>query len=96
MYFDRWHADVAAGKQLLGVLAGLGDVSTHWTVTHDIGRWKDEIAWMSLYFSAAVWSSLALCGFAFASSRLPRYRTRHAVARLSTGPLVVGVRLSVE
>jgi hypothetical protein len=30
-------------------------------VTHDIAEWKDEIAWMSLYFSAAVWASLALC-----------------------------------
>jgi hypothetical protein len=23
--------------------------------------WKDEIPWMSLYFSAAVWASFALC-----------------------------------
>ena len=30
-------------------------------VTHDIAEWRDEIAWMSLYFSAAVWASLALC-----------------------------------
>jgi hypothetical protein len=30
-------------------------------VTHDLAEWKDEIAWMSLYFSLAVWASLALC-----------------------------------
>ena len=30
-------------------------------MTHDLAEWKDEIAWMSLYFSAAVWASLALC-----------------------------------
>ena len=38
-------------------------MSTRWIVTHDLGQWKDEIAWMSLYFSAAVWSSLGLCVF---------------------------------
>jgi len=32
-------------------------------VTHDFAEWKDEIVWMSLYFSAAVWASLALCLF---------------------------------
>jgi hypothetical protein len=36
-------------------------VSTRWVVTHDLAEWKDEIAWMSLYFSLAVWASLALC-----------------------------------
>jgi hypothetical protein len=30
-------------------------------VTHDFPQWKDEIAWMSLYFTTAVWASLALC-----------------------------------
>jgi hypothetical protein len=62
MYFERWQADLSSGKELLGVLAGLHDVATRWAVTHDFAQWKDEIAWMSLYFSAAVWSSLALCG----------------------------------
>jgi hypothetical protein len=36
-------------------------VTTRWVVTHDLAEWKDEIAWMSLYFSGAVWASLALC-----------------------------------
>ena len=47
-------------------LEGLRDVSTRWVVTHDIAEWKDEIAWMSLYFSVAVWASLALCVVLFA------------------------------
>jgi hypothetical protein len=34
-------------------------------VTHDLAEWKEEILWMSLYFSAGVWASLALCGFGF-------------------------------
>jgi hypothetical protein len=74
MYFGRWHADLANGKELFGFLAGLHDVSSRWVVTHDIARWKDEIAWKSLYFSVAVWTSLALCGFVLIRSRLPRYR----------------------
>jgi hypothetical protein len=76
MYFGRWHADVGAGKEPLGILAGFYDVSTRWTVTREIVDWKDEIAWMSLYFSVAVWSSLALCGFALVKDRLPQYCTR--------------------
>jgi hypothetical protein len=81
MYFDRWQADLESGKQLLGVAAGLHDVSTRWIVTHDFAQWKDEIAWMSLYFSAAVWSSLALCSFGLLGNWLNRYRARATNAR---------------
>jgi hypothetical protein len=48
-------------------------------VTHDFEHWKDEIAWMSLYFSAAVWASLALCVVYSLDSHLPQYRTEAAV-----------------
>jgi hypothetical protein len=61
MYLTRWRAEVAAGSKPLDALEGLRDASVRWVVTHDIAEWKDEIVWMSLYFSAAVWSSLALC-----------------------------------
>src|SRR5882757_10085587 len=61
MYLRRWRAGVADGSKLLRPLDGLRDVSTRWVVTHDLAEWKDEIAWMSLYFSVAVWASLALC-----------------------------------
>jgi hypothetical protein len=63
MYLKRWRADVAGGNKMLSPLEGLRDVSTRWIVTHDISEWREEIAWMSLYFSAAVWASLALCVF---------------------------------
>jgi hypothetical protein len=63
MYLSRWRADCAAGNQCLRPLEGFRDVSTRWVVTHDLAEWKDEIAWMSLYFSGAVWASLALCAF---------------------------------
>ena len=73
MYFARWQADGIAGKPLLDLWSGLLDVSTRWEVTHDIAHWKDEIAWMSLYFSAAVWSSLALCSLGLFRERLPSF-----------------------
>jgi hypothetical protein len=63
MYLGRWRAEVGDGSKLLRPLEGLRDVSTRWIVTHDLAEWKDEIAWMSLYFSMAVWASLALCVF---------------------------------
>jgi hypothetical protein len=74
MYLKRWRADRADGGKLLHPLEGLYDVSTRWIVTHDIAHWKDEIAWMSLYFSVAVWSSLALCACSALEDHLPRYR----------------------
>jgi hypothetical protein len=71
MYLARWRAEVASGRQTLSPREGLRDVSFRWVVTHDIAEWKDEIPWMSLYFSVAVWSSLALCiVYAFASGLL--------------------------
>jgi hypothetical protein len=44
-------------------------------VSHDLAEWKDEIAWMSLYFSAAVWASLALCVVYSVEDYLPRHRS---------------------
>jgi hypothetical protein len=70
---------VANGGRHLHPLEGLRDVSTRWVVTHDLAAWKGEIAWMSLYFSAAVWASLALCAFYSLEDHLPRYRTEAAV-----------------
>jgi hypothetical protein len=72
MYLNRWRTDVAGGSRLLSPLEGLHDVSTRWVVTHDFAEWKDEIAWMSLYFSMAVWSSLALCVFYSLAEHLAR------------------------
>src|SRR5207244_7167046 len=42
MYFARWQMDLANGKELLGILAGLHDVSTRWIVTHDVAHWRSE------------------------------------------------------
>jgi hypothetical protein len=79
MYLSRWRAENADGSKLMRPLEGLRDVSTRWVVTHDLAEWKDEIAWMSLYFSAAVWASLALCVFYSLEDHLPRYRSQATV-----------------
>ena len=91
MYLNRWRANLAAGGTLLHPLDGLRDVSRRWVVTHDIAEWREEIAWMSLYFSMAVWSSLALCVGYSLEDQLPRYRTEPAIvtaapATVSTTP----------
>ncbi len=78
MYLSRWQADERSGKAFLGLLAGLHDVSTRLVVTHNFAPWSGEIAWMTLYFSVAVWASLALCAFQLVKHWLPRYRTRPA------------------
>jgi hypothetical protein len=89
MYLSRWRAGVADGSNFLRPLEGLRDVSTRWVVTHDLAEWKGEIAWMSLYFSAAVWASLALCVFYSLGDHLPRYRTEAIVASSSSDALAV-------
>jgi hypothetical protein len=91
MYLNRWRAGVADGSKRMRHLEGLRDVSTRWIVTHDLAEWKDEIAWMSLYFSAAVWASLALCVFYSLGDHVPRYRADATVASwASTLPPALG------
>jgi hypothetical protein len=85
MYLNRWRAKVDDGSRLVHPLDGLRDVSTRWIVTHDLAEWKDEIAWMTLYFSAAVWASLALCVFYALEHHLPSYRVDATVANWFVG-----------
>jgi hypothetical protein len=91
MYLNRWRAGLADGSRLLRPLEGLRDVSTRWIVTHDVTEWKGEMTWMALYFSAAVWASLALCVCYSIEDHLPRYRTEATiVSGISTAPAVIG------
>lgn len=61
MYFQRWLQDQSINKVYFSFTEGLIDLNTRWVVTHDIKDWSTEIPWMSLYFSAAVLVSIALC-----------------------------------
>lgn len=94
MYFVRWQAEVTGGAEFFGLASGLHDVATRWIVTHDIARWKDEIAWMSLYFSTAVWTSLLLASFGLVTHLLPRYRASPLAPKPAGGSLAIAVRSS--
>ncbi len=59
MYWSRWLADEASGRTYMTVREGMLDTAARWVVSHQWNDWKSEIAWMSLYFSAAVWLSIA-------------------------------------
>jgi hypothetical protein len=85
MYLSRRRDGLADGSKHLSPLEGLRDASTRWVVTHDFAQWKDEIAWMSLYFTAAVWASLALCLVYALGDQLPRYRAEPAARAEQTG-----------
>jgi hypothetical protein len=74
MYLSRWQGGLADGGKALGPLEGLRDASTRWVVSHDLAQWKEEIPWMSLYFTAAVWASLVLCLVYALGDHLPQYR----------------------
>lgn len=78
MYLNRWQGGLADGGKGLGPLEGLRDASTRWVVTHDFAQWKEEIPWMSLYFTAAVWASLALCLVYAVVDQQPQYRAEAA------------------
>jgi len=73
MYWTRWLADEASGRAYMSVSQGALDASVRWVVSQHWEDWKNEIIWMSLYFSAAVWLSISfvhvppLQGFMFAA-----------------------------
>lgn len=60
MYWSRWLADQAKGHEYLSIPAGMVDVCRHWTVSYRWEDWRDEVLWMSLYFTFGVWSSISL------------------------------------
>jgi hypothetical protein len=60
MYWSRWLADEATGRHYMSIAQGALDVATHRVVSYRWEVWKSEIAWMSLYFSLAVWISMSL------------------------------------
>ena len=95
MYLQRWQAAMASGRPVLGLFAGLHDLASRWIVAHDIARWQPEIAWMSLYFSIAVWASLLLGSFGLIRHLVPRYRVRRPLLkRAGRRPVPVTVRSS--
>lgn len=60
MYWTRWQADMVAGVQYLSIGAGIMDSLNSCDVNFDIESWREEMPWMTLYFTAAVWVSISL------------------------------------
>ena len=65
MYVRRWKAGRAAAAVYLPVHEGLWDAWSRRVPTRRWADWKEEVAWLTMYFSFAVWVSLAMI-------RLPR------------------------
>lgn len=60
MYWSRWIADAVSGRHYMSIAQGVGDAAIRRVVSHRWEDWKTEVVWMSLYFSVAVWLSIAL------------------------------------
>ena len=60
MYLARWRSDQAARRTYLTISQGWQDAATRRVVTRRWDDWRQEIPWMSLYFSAGVWISIGL------------------------------------
>lgn len=87
LYWSRWLADEAAGRHYLTLAQGLLDTAQRRVVSHRWQDWKNEVAWMSLYFSVAVWISLSLVHAPEAKAALPR---RRLGSRITAGPRRMG------
>jgi hypothetical protein len=71
MYRARWLADRSSGRARLSIARGAADVCRRRIVSYRWEDWKNEVVWMSLYFTLGVWSSLSLV---YASLRLSALR----------------------
>ncbi len=72
MYWQRWLADQAAGREYFTIVQGVLDASHRRVVTFSVERWHTEMLWMSLYFSVAVWISISLIHAPVAVTRAAR------------------------
>jgi hypothetical protein len=67
MYWARWRLDQANGRKYTSIADGMADVGRVRAVSYRWDDWKNEIPWMSLYFTFGVWSSICLVYASLAS-----------------------------
>ncbi len=60
MYWSRWSADQFSGMHYLSLTKGILDASQACVVNFSWDIWHQEIPWMTLYFTVAVWVSISL------------------------------------
>ena len=58
MYVRRWREHADGGR--LPLLTGLRDVRYRRHPTRAWATWREEVPWMTLYFTVGVWTSLAM------------------------------------
>jgi hypothetical protein len=69
MYWSRWVADGIGGRHYLSIAQGVHDAAIRRVVSYRWSDWKSEVLWMSLYFSVAVWLSIAFIHAPMAETR---------------------------
>lgn len=60
MYWSRWRADQVRGHRYSSIADGMVDVARRRIVSYRWEDWRNEVPWMSLYFTFGVWSSIWL------------------------------------
>jgi len=60
MYVGRWRAGIPTNFNYLSLEQGFGQILERCIVIRDWGAWWQDSVWLSLYFTAAVWVSIAL------------------------------------
>ena len=60
MYLTRWRADVAAGQASQSLAAGLVEIMNRCEIVRVPSAWREDMPWLTLYFSVAVWISILL------------------------------------
>lgn len=71
MYVSRWQTDLAAHHQYLSLSAGFGEILQRCTVMREWSAWREDVPWLSLYFTIAVWISIALAHAPIGSATQP-------------------------
>lgn len=71
MYVSRWHTDLATHHQYLSLSAGFGEILQRCTVMREWSAWRHDVPWLSLYFTVAVWISIALVHAPIGSASRP-------------------------
>lgn len=69
MYWSRLRSDQANGRAYMSLSEGWSDSRRRWVFTRRREDWREEIPWMSLYFTTGVWISISLV-------RAPRFESR--------------------
>jgi hypothetical protein len=72
-YWSRWLADQSNGHHDLSISQGVIDAWRRRIVSYRWESWKNEMLWMSLYFTLGVWSSVSLVYASIILGRQPGF-----------------------